>query len=161
MPVSSWARIAYPTPNFLQHSVIQRSEAYGSQAFARFKEAVKLWVQADACSQKLPAQFKGMAGENFLDSIASVYANGCGLIVVHREADGGHRVLLGLSKSWNDAPSAPARNGPMGLGQDAGARAGRGLQWRVVLLLFSATRVKWTHGAWQDAGAGAGQGLQL
>ena len=96
MPVSAWARIAYPNPNFLQHSVIQRSEAYGSQAFARFREAVKLWVQADACSQKLPAQFKGMAGENFLDSIASVYANGCGLIVVHGEADGGHRVLLRL-----------------------------------------------------------------
>ena len=58
---------------FLQHNVIERPRVFGNEAFTRFKEAVKTRLQAHQMSDQLPAQFKGMAGEDLLRTVVQVY----------------------------------------------------------------------------------------
>ena len=63
---------------FLKHSVMERPNATGNDAFHRFREAVKVRLEFEASTRALPESLKGSAGEGLMKLVVDVYGQGRG-----------------------------------------------------------------------------------
>ena len=86
---------------FLQFTVVERPQVFGNAAFGRLKEAVKARLQAEQASGQMPPEFQGMAGEDLLKSVMSMYNQGRGEIL---EGSVVYHMMMHLLQKLSGAP---------------------------------------------------------